>query len=380
MRFLVFLGSILIALPISRATRDGATAEPMVPAPSLTAILEASARAHRVPAMAAVATRADTIVELAAWGARRDGWPDPVAPSDRFHLGSNTKAMTATLAAILIEEGKLNWTTTSLEVFPEWRDEILADYREVTLADLLAHRAGLPAYDDDGSPEWQEMKSLSGSAAEQRRDFARRALRHAPAVPPRTRRLYSNAGYTVVAAMIERVSGETWEALMRERLFAPLGIRAAFAWPAFDDPRQPWGHYETATGVRPHDPHDAYQLPAFMLPAGGVAMNPRDYARFLQLHLAGLKGRDGLLKSKTIRHLHTAVDGKTALGWGIQDIAGAPASVHNGSAGTFYAVAAIWPSRDLAVAVFANAGDERAASACVEVLKALARRYPVDSP
>jgi hypothetical protein len=81
------------------------------------------------------------------------------------------------------------------------------------------------------------------------------------------------------------------------------------------------------------------------------------------------------LKADTIKHLHTRVDEKTALGWGVQEFEGALASVHAGSAGTFYAVVALWPSRDLAVAVFANAGDKRADAACTEILKAAAHRY-----
>lgn len=233
----------------------------------------------------------------------------------------------------------------------------------------------MPAYDDLDASEFGQLRALSGTPTEQRRDFALWVLAHKPTVAPRTTRLYSNAGYAIAAAMAERVTGQSWESLMQARIFEPLGIHPTFEWPAFDNPEQPWGHFETKNGVRPHDPHDAYQLPVFLAPAGSLSISPSEYARFMQLHLRGLEGHDGVLKSSTIRHLHTRVDEKTALGWGVQEFEGAIASVHSGSAGTFYAIVALWPSRDLAVAVFANAGDERADAACIEVLKAAAHRY-----
>jgi D-alanyl-D-alanine carboxypeptidase len=360
----------------------GAASPVQLPSPSvaatqapLAALLEQVRTLHKIPALAAVATRKDKLLEIAVAGVRRDGEPELVTPADRFHIGSNVKAMTATVLAMLIEQGKLGWESKPLDVFPELKDKIFPGYADITLTDLLSHHAGLPAYDDTDSPEYRALKPFSGTPAEQRRAFAFWVLSHEAAVPPRTKRLYSNAGYAIAAAMAERVTGDSWESLMRAGLFGPLGIHPTFEWPAFDDPHQPWGHIETKDGVRPHDPHDVYQLPIFLAPAGALSISPADYAKFLQLHLRGLQGEDGLLKAPTIKHLHTRVDEKTALGWGVRDFEGAIASVHNGSAGTFYAVVALWPSRDLAISVFANAGDERANAACVEVLEAMAHRY-----
>lgn len=344
--------------------------------PSVTTLLEASRARHNIPALAMVATRSDTVLEVAAVGIRRAGVLDRVTPADRFHIGSNVKAITATMLATLVEEGDLGWDTTPSAVFTEARDRILPDYRDVTLTDLLAHRAGLPAYDDTDSPEFHGLPPLTpGTALEQRRSFTFWVLAHKPTGAPRTKRLYSNAGYAIAAALAERVTGQSWESLMSTRLLQPLGVEATFEWPAFDDPAQPWGHYETKNDVRPQDPNGDYQLPAFLAPAGALSISPGDYAKFPQLHLRGLRDRNDLLKAETIKRLHTRVDEKTGLGWGVQQFEGALASVHSGSGGTFYAVVAVWPSRDLAVAVFANAGGERADAASVEVLKSAAHCY-----
>jgi CubicO group peptidase (beta-lactamase class C family) len=120
-------------------------------------------------------------------------------------------------------------------------------------------------------------------------------------------------------------------------------------------------------------------VPPIIWPAGAVELSLDDYARFLQLNLRGLQGRDTtLLRAETIKRLHTSPvtpGDNFAHGWGVQEFDGAPARAHVGSAGAFYCVAILQPTRDLAVAVFANAGGERADKATKEALKALVRRY-----
>src|SRR3954471_10820296 len=92
--------------------------------------------------MAAAVLRGERIIAQGAAGVRKRGTAERITLDNQFHLGSCTKAMTATLVAMLVEEGKLNWTTTLGELFavkpmhPAWE--------KVTLQQVLAHRAGLP--------------------------------------------------------------------------------------------------------------------------------------------------------------------------------------------------------------------------------------------
>jgi D-alanyl-D-alanine carboxypeptidase len=245
-----------------------------------------------------------------------------------------------------------------------------------------------PRHRDDGSQhveedrrDWQEMTSLTGTPTEQRRQFAELVLSRPPAVTPKTKFLYSNAGYGIAGAMLEKVTGESWESLLERRLFQPLGIRATFDWPATDDPEQPWGHFKSRSGPQPHDPHDAYHLPACLAPAGGVSMSAEDYARFLRLHLQGLDGRDGLLRAKTIQHLHSRPAGTDpnaqsfGYGWASVPYEGNISSWFEGSAGTFYAGAVMLPSKDLAAAVFTNAGIRQTGAGGVEMLKWATHHY-----
>ena len=168
---------------------------------------------------------------------------------------------------------------------------------------------------------------------------------------------------------------------MVSQVFEPLGIHAIFEWPATWNKDQPWGHVETKKGIRPQNPNDKdEQLPLFLLPAGGIAMSVDDYGKFLQEHLKGLEGKPGkLLSLETIRRLHTApMHDKYALGWGLQQLNEVPSSVHAGSDGTFYAVVAVQPSRDIAVAVVTNSGGDRSSAGCSAALKALLAQYAKD--
>src|SRR5215813_3671749 len=347
---------------------------------SLDAWIDSVRRQHNIPAMGAIVFRADTILASGIAGVRRSNSTTPVEERDRFQLGSNTKAITATVLATLVEEGKLKWTTTLLEVFPELRDSITADFRPVTIDLLLTHHAGISPFEDTEAKDFKSIPRLSGTPTERRAAFTAWVLRGKPAGPVGGKGLYSNGGFTIAGAIVKRITGESWESLVRARVFKPLGLTGSFAWSDSPDVNQPWGHYETRDGTRPVDPRDpGERVPPIIWPAGSVELSLEDYARFLQVQLRGLQGRDTqLLKAATIKHLHTSPvtpPDKYGLGWGLQDFYEAPASVHVGSAGTFYAITIIQPTRDLGVAVFANAGGERATTASTNAVKELIRRF-----
>jgi CubicO group peptidase (beta-lactamase class C family) len=329
--------------------------------------------------MAAIVFRADTVLARGIAGLRRSNAGARAEIGDRFQLGSNTKAITATLLGTLVEDGKLAWTTTLTEVFPDFRDSMAAEFRSVTIDLLLSHHAGISAFDDTDAKDFKSIPRLSGTPTERRAAFTAWVLRGQPAGPV-GKAIYSNGGYAVAAAVAERITGESWESLVRARVFKPLGLTAAFAWSDAPDADQPWGHHETRGGTKPVDPRDpTARIPPIIWPAGSVEMSLDDYARFLQLNLRGLQGVDtALLKAATIRHIHTSPvspPDKYGLGWGLQDFDGAPASVHTGSAGMFYAVTIVQPTRNLGVAVFANAGGERGTAAATDAVKALVRRF-----
>jgi hypothetical protein len=103
-------------------------------------------------------------------------------------------------------------------------------------------------------------------------------------------------------------------------------------------------------------------------------MSLDDYGRFLRVHLAGLQGRNSILRGDTVRHLHTPVDG-CALGWGVGLVDGMMSSDHVGGAGSFLAVVTIWHPKDLAVAVAANLDGDQVEQACRTASRAIYRLF-----
>ncbi len=329
--------------------------------------------------MTDVADLPSQLVDVEVMGVRKMGQTAAVTRDDRFYFGANVKAMTATLVAMLVEQGKLSWGSRPRDLFPELARSFDRTLADVTLEQILAHRAGIVPLTDLN--ELAQAPSFEGDGAQQRLAFVAWALSRTPS-PPAGQYSYSNAGYVVAAAMAERASAESWETLIKTRLFQPLGIEAGFGWPAQDAPNQPWGHIFSSGAFVPHDPQEPTErLPAFLWPAGALSTSVEQYSRFLRLHLRGLRGANDLVSAETFKKLHapvgSALENGTsyALGWGIVAIGGVTTSAHDGSAGTFYVSAALQPDRDLAVAVVTNAGGEQAGAGCGSAVLQLLERY-----
>src|SRR5260221_3440114 len=326
----------------------------------LSSELKTAAEAAHVPAMQATVVRAEGIIAHGSYGA---------AIGEAFHIGSCTKPFTATLAAMLVEQKKLTWETRIVDIFPEWKSVIRPDYADVTLADLLSHEAGLPEFGEED--EFAHIPDFKGDSSARLRQFARYALSQPPVVKPRTATKYSNAGYDVAAAMIERVSGRSWESLLRTRIFQPLGLTTAgIGWPA-----KVWGHEWDGTRLVAVDPHGQYQLPDYIRASGDLHMSSDDLALFLRAHLRALRGERTLISPATAALMHTKRL-KSGLGFGVNnEVKLAPLSTHSGSADTFYTVIAIAPKFNVAAVVQTNAAGESAQKAVGRILMEFLGQY-----
>jgi CubicO group peptidase (beta-lactamase class C family) len=269
--------------------------------------------------------------------------------------------MTATLAATLVDAGIIQWNTTLAQVFPEMTSDTRSDYQTVTLAQLLAHRGGIIALTEPA--DLALLPALPATPVQARYALTRWLLAQAPTVTPGSRALYSNAGYAVATAMLERKTGRDFETLLNELVLRPLGTVPLFDWPAAGAAAQPWGHELISARWLPNDPDAAdNHFPTVLTPAGNISLSVGDCAKFVQSHLRGLRGRGGVLSPQTYTYLHTS-QGDFAFGWLVKNLNGVGTSAHDGSAGTFYALVAIQPTRDRAVVVLANGYSDAVANA-----------------
>ncbi len=314
------------------------------------------------PAVSVAVANHSGILHAAASGVRMLGGSDAALPDDAFHVGSVTKSMTATMVAAVIESGKLRWETKLSAALPNM--EMLDVYRNVTIEQLLHHRAGIQPYLNFDESELTRWLSIDGTPTEQRAAFLAHVLSQDPVAAPGTSMNYSNAGYALAGYVAEVATGRSWEALVQDHLFDALRLSTAgIGWPATEEqPAAVHGHYRFGQEVALQEP-GTYELGAFLAPAGDIHMSASDLARYGQFHLAGMSGADGMLKGATVARLHQAptdgegagpgyacgwVDGETEFGRSYQ--------WHNGSAGTFHALLALFPNEGVVIAALTNAG------------------------
>ena len=351
---------------------------PAAPVPAdLAAVLEPIRARFALPALAAAVYDADSPLAQGAVGLRALDHADAVTVDDRWHLGSDTKAMTATLLARFVERGTLRWDTTLAEAFPAEAATMLAAYRAVTLEQLLQHRGGVVSNLLAHPAIWTPLWTSTQPVLEQRRAFVSQVLALAPEVPIGTFR-YANAGYMLVGAALERATGRSWEDLLRAEVFSPLQMASCgFGPPAtVDTTDAPWGHRTVAMVNTPVPPGPLADNPPALGPAGTVHCSLRDWARFAQLHLRGANQQaTPYLRPESFARLHTApAGGEYALGWGVatRSWAGAlPALTHQGSNTMFFCSVWIAPSRGRVLLVATNAGDDRATAAVEAALGAI---------
>ena len=329
-----------------------------------------------LPALGVAALMGGRIVQLETVGVRANGRDTAVDRSDRWHLGSCGKAMTATVLARLVEAGSLSWSSTIGSVFGDV-DEIHPAWHPVTLAQLVRHRSGLP---EDRTPDsiiFPTVRRMSGPLPAQRLEVVRLILAGPPASERGTVMAYSNFGYAVASAMAERVTGRPWEALCREWLFDPLGMTSAGFGPPGVGTGDELGHLHGHLGNRPVPPSILADNPAAIAAAGTLHANLEDWGRFLGLHLGAV---DGFLSPATIEELHRpALNGRYAAGWmtgtrrwaGTDGLRPGPILTHSGTNGLWYAVTWLAPERGWALMAVTNQGGPDAARACDEAIGAI---------
>jgi len=339
-------------------------------------LLEPIRERYGLPGLAAASIAAGEILDAGACGLRRADGKERVTLDDKWHLGSCTKSMTASLAAMLAERGALKWETTLADVFSKL--EMDAAWREVKLEQLLAHRAGAPANPPPALLIAAGMRA--GTPTAQRTAFVRGLLQTPPDPAPGTKFAYSNQGYAIAGAMIEKVTGKPWEELMREMLFHPLKLDGAgFGAPGSADAMdQPWGHLRAGMHNGPVTPGPLADNPPAIGPAGTVHLRIRDLARYAGWHASEARRSDGLLGAGSFAKLHTAVGGGDyALGWVVlqRPWAGGRVLTHSGSNTMNFAVMWVAPERDFAVVAATNVAGEEAAKGCDEAVSNLIRRW-----
>lgn len=334
----------------------------------ITALLEPIRKKHNVPALCAAVLSSDGLVAIGAVGTRRIDAADPVTTGDLWHLGSCTKAMTASLLGRLVEQGAVRWESTLAEIFPELASTMQAELKAVTVIQLLAHRSGL-----EENYDWQSFSTI-GTVGQQRAAVVQKAVSEKPRYTPGQAYHYSNLGYVVAGAVIEKLTGSPWEDRIKTLLFDPLQMTSAgfggVGTPGRFD--QPWGHHNDGKPAAANGPD--MDNPPVLGPAGRVHCTTADWAKFVIDQLNGAMGKPALLKPDTYKMIQTPPFGdEYALGWGVvrRDWGKGTVLTHGGSNTMNFANVWVAPNGDFAVLVCVNQGGDTAFAASDDAVSAL---------
>ncbi|MBI1291815.1 serine hydrolase [bacterium] len=362
--FLTLLVALCTSLGAAAPVRDGALEER----------LETIRKGRGMIALGGALLKGPEVVAVGMTGQRKQGAPDVALPGDSVHIGSCTKAMTATVIAILVEEGKLRFEQTIGESFPEMADGILPVYRDVTLEQLLTHRGGIVG--DVPPVLWAELMRTAHemSPKAQREKLFAGVLAVPPAATPGTKSVYSNAGFAIAGIMAERATGIEWEELMRKKLFEPLGMTTAGFGPpgAADAVTQPWGHSERLWSPVPV----FLDNPPAIAPAGTVHCSLEDWGKFVAVHLRREAEPRLGLSAASIMKLQTPVPGThEAFGWLVAERPwGGRVLTATGSNTMWYAVVWIAPEKGVGALAVTNRANKQAPGACDDVIVVLLRQ------
>ena len=334
------------------------------------AVLDAVFAETGPPALAAGIVTREGLGWAGVRGVRRAGHAAAATLEDRWHLGSNTKAMTAAVFGRLVEQGRARWDMPLAEALPDLT--IDPAWATTTPEDLMRHRAGLldAALLDQA---WLiAAHADQRPLPEQRAEFAARALR-VPPTGPAGQFAYGNGNYIVLGAVLEALTGQVWERVMADQLIVPLGLTSA----GFGAPRgeAPWGH----RGGVAVDPAGFADNPRALGPAGTAHMSLADYAWFVA---AMMGGAPDWISEETRRRLLTPAAGSPpayAAGWGVGTapwggVGGpGPTITHNGSNTMWFATVLAAPERGVGLIALCNDGaaGQRACTTLVQRLAAL---------
>ena len=353
--------------------------DPVVPKQiDLKEVLAPVVSSNPLPALAAIVFDDQKVIASGAIGVRKFGDPTLVTIEDSFHLGSCTKAMTATLAARIVERGDISWTTTVKEALG--LQNVDSALENITLLELMSHTAGMPASLKNQPPGlWKYLyyNNTWQKGAKGRADRLKVAELLFSATPAQAvgSYKYSNAGFMIAGAMLEAATDTEWEDLMRTELFKPLGMKNCGFGPAArpDKVDQPWPHKlgnDKPLLVTPliRAP-ESWDNPRSLGPAGTVSCTISDWAKFGQLHLGD--GGD-YISTESMSKLHEVrnASARSALGWFSykRSWAGGTALTHTGSNLFNFAIVWISPTKKKGVMVATNIGDGKTRGKIFKIL------------
>ncbi|MBY0230895.1 MAG: beta-lactamase family protein [Gemmataceae bacterium] len=360
----------VVVLLLVPALALGQPPRPTITLEALQEIVDGIVAKHKIPALGVAVVTSDGLYAGMLRGVRKAGTRIGVTEKDKWHLGSDTKAFTALLAAVLAEKKLIDLDQTLEAAFPSLAKKMQAPYRKATLDQLLRHKGGLKNHLTGGKGWWIVPTTLKPRA--QRLDAVARGLALKPVADPGTKFSYSNLGYVVLAAAIEQKTGEEYAKLLEKHVLEPLGIKDAGYGPmnTLGKTDQPWQHDDKG---RPRDSALVNDNPPVMSPSARLHMSLPSWALFAQEQLKGAKGKGKLLSAEGYKRLHAPAEGEGYApgAWIVEKEGTLTFLTHDGGNGANFCRAVLVPQADVALLLVCNMAKPAGEKAIVEATKTI---------
>ena len=340
-----------------------AQAPPAAP-PDLDAWVTRAMKTFDVPGIGLAIVKDGKVVVAKGYGVRKLGAPDPVDGRTLFGIASNTKVFTATALGLLVEEGKIEWDAPVVRYLPGFQMWDPYVTRELSVRDLLVHRAGLGL--GAGDLLWWPASTYN------RAEIAHRLRYIKPATSFRSAYAYDNVLYLVAGQLIEAVSDQTWENFVTTRILNKVGMSGSNVLhsAASSGGNVAATHARIDGTVRPIAPF----LSDNTNPAGGINSNAEDMAEWMLVLLGGGQLSDGtrLFSERTLRQIAGIVTPLApsnpppelaplrnnfagyALGLNVRDYRGKKMWTHTGGLPGYVSRVMMLPEAQLGVVVLTN--------------------------
>src|SRR3954471_1382051 len=200
-----------LALGFVAITATSAAAQE--PYPGLEAYITKAVQASKIPGISVAIVRNDSVIYAKGFGVLAVGTKTPVDAKTLFEIGSSSKAFTATLVAMMVTDGKMRFDERLTAYLPDFRMYDPVANEAVTLRDALTHRSGIAR----GELVWL-------SAPISRDEVLHRVRFLKPEAPFRSHYSYQNMMFLAAGQAAAKAGGSTWDDLVRQRIFAPLGM------------------------------------------------------------------------------------------------------------------------------------------------------------
>jgi CubicO group peptidase (beta-lactamase class C family) len=352
MRKAFFLAALLMPVAARSQSRDTFA--------GLDQYIESAMKDWKIPGVAVGIVRNDSVVFARGFGVRTLGKPEKVDEHTVFAIASDSKAFTGMLMAMLVDDGKIRWDAPLTTYLPtlKFGDDFLT--RELTVRDALTHRSGLARGDLLWTAGWPYDRA----------ELLRRMRYLKPSWNLRTRYGYSNLMYLAAGEAAAAATGKSWDALIRDRIFVPLGMNetntSVRLLPSLPNVASPHSEVDGAVRVVPYTNIDA------AAPAGAINSNIADMTKWLRFQLdSGRVNGKRLVSKRSFAETHmpqtvVRIDStyrafnpfthvkSYAFGWQVMDYRGREMLSHAGNLAGMNAMVGLLPEERSGVVVLTN--------------------------